>query len=310
MFEISKEVIGQKSIIRSFLGAIFCNGHVLIEGVPGLAKTVLIKTLSNVFGSEFSRVQFTADLLPSDIIGINTFNKETSSFKVVKGPIFTNLLLADEINRASPKVQSALLECMAERQTTIGGATIELPKPFFVFATQNPLESLGTYPLPQAQLDRFLFKLYIKYPNFDEELSIISLVNSPSQSAKKEPLKQVLKNDDIIKIQQLTRNVFVSESIKIYITRIISATRGSKSVELSLMKYVSAGCGPRATLGLVKAAQSEALMQGRDFVIPVDVKNICKNVLRHRLEVNYLGQSKNVTSDQIIEELLAKVPIH
>lgn len=308
--EIQKEIIGQEVIVKSFLRSIVAGGHILIEGVPGLAKTVLIKTVAAIFGCQFNRIQFTADLLPTDIIGINTFSKETSSFKVIKGPVFTNLLLADEINRASAKVQSALLECMAEKQTTIGQETIKLPDPFFVFATQNPLESLGTYPLPQAQLDRFLFKLLIDYPKYDEEIKIVSLVKNASRVIDKDKFKTVISVSGLKQIQSLCREVYVDLNIKKYATNIVHATRYPKRYNLNLGKYISVGCGPRATIGLIQAAQAEAIMNGRTFVVMQDIRTVCHDVLRHRIEIGYLGQSKNIKIDTVINELLDMVPIY
>ena len=251
-------------------------------------------------------MQFTVDLLPSDIIGINSFDPQTKEYKVVNGPIFTNLLLADEINRASPKVQSALLEAMAEKQVTIGNSTQTLPKPFFVFATQNPLESLGTYPLPQAQLDRFLFKLIISYPSVDEEEQILSMRVNQDNFAK---VKQILTPKEIITMQREINDIYVDESVKKYIVNLIDMTRFPKKYKLKSAEYIELGCGPRATLGLIVASRAEAYMNGRLYVTPQDVKEVARDVLAHRIEVNYLGQAKNITADVVIKEMLLTLPI-
>ena len=304
--EVKKVVIGQELIINSVIRAILADGHILIEGVPGLAKTVLIRAFSKVIGCDFKRVQFTVDLLPSDVIGLNSFDPATKSYKIVEGPVFTNLLLADEINRASPKVQSALLEAMAEKQVTIGTESRKLSLPFFVFATQNPLENLGTYPLPQAQLDRFLFKIIMRYPSIEEETQILDMRMG---DARFEKVNTLLTPEKIIKVQNDVHKVYISEEVKRYIVHIINATRYPSEYKLKYADFIEVGCGPRATLALVGAARAEAFINERDYVTPQDVKEISYDVLRHRLGVNYLGQAKNVTTDKIIQEILLTVPV-
>ncbi|MFW5871935.1 MAG: AAA family ATPase [bacterium] len=304
--EIKKVVIGQEHIIDSVIRAILANGHLLIEGVPGLAKTVLIRAFSQVMGCEFKRVQFTVDLLPSDVIGLNSFDAVTKSYKIVEGPVFANLLLADEINRASPKVQSALLEAMAEKQVTIGNETRHLPLPFFVFATQNPLENLGTYPLPQAQLDRFLFKLVIDYPTIHDETQILDMRMSDGRF---EEIETLLQPKGIMDLQEEVSKVHISEDVKKYIVHIINATRYPQKYGLKNADYLEVGCGPRATIAIVNSSRAEAFMNQRDYVTPQDVKEIAYDVLRHRLEINYLGQAKGVTTEKIIQEILFSVAV-
>lgn len=304
--EVAKAVIGQERVVDSVIRAILSNGNLLIEGVPGLAKTVLINAFSKILGCDFKRVQFTTDLLPSDIIGLNSFDVQSKEYKIVEGPVFANLLLADEINRASPKVQSALLEAMAEKQVTIGTETRLLPKPFFVFATQNPLESLGTYPLPQAQLDRFIFKLIINYPSMAEESDILDIRLGDGQYSQ---INQLLSPDGIIELQKKVQELYLSPEVKKYIVHIINATRFPKKYGLKLAEYVEIGGGPRATIALVTASKAEAFMNQRSYVTPQDVKEIASDVLRHRVDVNYLGQAKGVNSEKVIQEILFRVEV-
>lgn len=306
--EMAKVIVGQEKIIDALIRGILANGHILIEGVPGLAKTVIIRTLAHVLGCDFNRVQFTIDLLPSDIIGINSFDPKSGEYKIIKGPIFTNVLIADEINRASPKVQAALLEGMAEKQVTIGKETQHLPKPFFVFATQNPLESLGTYPLPQAQLDRFLFKIVIHYPTPNEELTVIDQ-NLNTSDFNAFEVNKLFSPKEIDELQELVKNIHISKDIKKYVVNIMDATRNPKKYNLKLGEYIDIGCGPRATIAIVQAAKAEAFMNERDYVTPHDVKEVGYDVLRHRLNINYLGQAKGIQSDKIIQEILLKVPL-
>lgn len=304
--EVSKAVIGQEKVVDSIIRAILANGNLLIEGVPGLAKTVLINSFSKILGCEFKRVQFTTDLLPSDIIGLNSFDAESKEYKIIEGPVFANLLLADEINRASPKVQSALLEAMAEKQVTIGNETRLLPKPFFVFATQNPLESLGTYPLPQAQLDRFIFKLIIHYPLMSEEEQILDIRLGEGQFEK---INKLLNPEDIIDLQRQVQEIYLAPEVKKYLVHIINATRFPEKYGLKLGEFVEVGGGPRATIALVSAAKAEAFMNQRDYVTPQDIKEIAADVLRHRLEINYLGQAKGVNSEKIVQEILFRIEV-
>ncbi|MEM0231204.1 MAG: MoxR family ATPase [Candidatus Woesearchaeota archaeon] len=305
--EISKVIVGQDEVISGFLRALLLNGHVLIEGVPGLAKTLMIKTLAKTIGCDFSRIQFTPDLLPTDIIGVTAYDKN-KGFYVIKGPIFSNLVLADEINRAPPKVQSALLECMQERQATIGNQTFPMKRPFFVMATQNPLESLGTYPLPEAQMDRFLFKLNITYPSLEEEEKILhqNISVKPFEDFK---IKAVSSPQQILRIQQSIHKIYVDNKIEKYIIRIVDATRNPSRYGIPLGKYIAWGASPRASISIFMASKAEALLSGKNFVIPEYVKRVVPDVLRHRIIVNYEGQAEGVTSDNIISQVLEKVEL-
>ena len=305
--EISKAVIGQDKIVSDFIKALISNGNVLIEGVPGLAKTLLIRTLSNVMGCKYARIQFTPDLLPSDILGITTYEKDRG-FYVLKGPIFANFILADEINRAPPKVQSALLEVMQEKQVTIGREAFELEAPFFVLATQNPLENLGTYPLPEAQMDRFLFKIYIEYPTTEEEKMILKS-NISLKKFEEISIKPIFSREKIIQMQQDTLKIYTDEKIEDYIVRIVDATRHPDKYKLKLGKYIEWGSSPRGSIGLFVSSKADALVSGKTFVTPQNVKNVAHNVLRHRIIVNYEGQAENVTPDMVIDEILSKLPV-
>lgn len=304
--EINKVIVGQEKIIDSILMGLISNGHLLIEGAPGLAKTVIVKTFSQVIGCKTNRVQFTPDLLPSDILGINMYNQELGEFHIEKGPIFTNLLLADEINRASSKVQSALLEAMAEREVTLGKETIKLSKPFLVFATENPIDNSGTYSLPQAQLDRFLFKLIIDYPKPEEEILIVS---KSTESKNNNKINQILTNKDIINIQNLVKNIYVSQSLQKYIVTIVNATRNPKDFNLKLAPYIEWGAGPRGTIAIMLASKAKAFLSGRNYVIDQDIFDILHLVLRHRILLSYEGQAKKITTDHIVSEILNKVNI-
>ena len=306
--EISKVIVGQVDVIESFIIATIVGGHVLIEGAPGLAKTALVRTISTVFDCEFKRVQFTPDLLPSDIIGLNMYNKKTEKFYVEKGPIFTNLLLADEINRASSKVQSALLEAMAEGEVTIGGENFELKKPFFVFATENPVESLGTYALPQAQLDRFIFKIVIGFPDVEEEEVILNRIIAHSNLYKIELLK-LLTPDQIVEVQAMIKKIYVDNKLEKYIVNIIDATRHPDVYKLKLGRFIEWGVGPRGTIALIMAAKGRAFLNGRDFVIDQDIRDIAYNVLRHRILLNYEAQAKKIDSLGVIDEILGKIKV-
>lgn len=305
--EIGKVVVGQAQIVDSLVQALLCNGHVLLEGIPGLGKTLLVRTLSKITGSSFSRIQFTPDLLPTDIIGITTY-EEGKGFYTVKGPIFANFVLADEINRAPPKVQSALLEGMQERQVTIGKETFRLPFPFFVMATENPVEQLGTYKLPEAQLDRFLFKLNMLYPTFEEELKILTQNITTSQFDDYE-LSPVLSPDEIIRAQHLVKHIRLDEKIEKYLVRIVEATRNPDKYDLEMGKYVSFGSSPRSSIALFIASKAHAIMRGSSVVTPSDVKAVAHNVLRHRIILNFEGQAEEIGTDPIIDEILKKVPI-
>ena len=302
--ELGKVIIGQHNMINRLLIGLMSNGHMLLEGVPGLAKTLSIKSLAKCLDLRFSRIQFTPDLLPADVTGTKVYNQELNKFDVRKGPIFANFILADEINRAPAKVQSALLEAMQERQVTIGEQTFLLDDPFLVLATQNPIEQEGTYPLPEAELDRFMLKIKIDYPNEMEEQLIIR------NQVKAEPLEQirtVTTGEEIRAARKLVRQVVVDEKIEQYIIRIVFATRFPEKHGLGDFKNkISYGASPRASIYLAMAAKANAFMDGRDYVIPDDIKEICKDVLRHRIGLTYEAQADRVSSEDIIDELLQK----
>ena len=302
--ELGKVIIGQHNMINRLLIGLMSNGHMLLEGVPGLAKTLSIKSLAKCLDLRFSRIQFTPDLLPADVTGTKVYNQELNKFDVRKGPIFANFILADEINRAPAKVQSALLEAMQERQVTIGEQTFLLDEPFLVLATQNPIEQEGTYPLPEAELDRFMLKIKIDYPNEMEEQLIIR------NQVKAEPLEQirtVTTGEEIRRARKLVRQVIVDEKIEQYIIRIVFATRYPEKNGLGDFKNkISYGASPRASIYLAMAAKANAFMDGRDYVIPDDIKEICKDVLRHRIGLTYEAQADRITSEDIIDELLQK----
>ena len=302
--ELGKVIIGQHHMINRLLIGLMSNGHMLLEGVPGLAKTLSIKSLAKCLDLRFSRIQFTPDLLPADVTGTKIYNQELNKFDVRKGPIFANFILADEINRAPAKVQSALLEAMQERQVTIGEQTFLLDDPFLVLATQNPIEQEGTYPLPEAELDRFMLKIKIDYPNEMEEQLIIR------NQVKAEPLEQirtVTTGEEIRRARKLVRQVVVDEKIEQYIIRIVFATRFPEKNGLGDFKNkISYGASPRASIYLAMAAKANAFMDGRDYVIPDDIKEICKDVLRHRIGLTYEAQADRITSEDIIDELLQK----
>ena len=302
--ELGKVIIGQHNLINRLLIGLMSDGHMLLEGVPGLAKTLSIKSLAKCLDLRFSRIQFTPDLLPADVTGTKVYNQELNKFDVRKGPIFANFILADEINRAPAKVQSALLEAMQERQVTIGEQTFLLDDPFLVLATQNPIEQEGTYPLPEAELDRFMLKIKIDYPNEMEEQLIIR------NQVKAEPLEQirtVTTGEEIRAARKLVRQVVVDEKIEQYIIRIVFATRFPEKNGLGDFKNkISYGASPRASIYLAMAAKANAFMDGRDYVIPDDIKEICKDVLRHRIGLTYEAQADRITSEDIIDELLQK----
>ena len=306
--EIGKFVIGQEYVIDSVLACMVSDGHALLEGVPGLAKTYLIMTMSDtVKSSKFKRIQFTPDLLPSDIVGVTVYDPK-KGFYVEKGPIFANFVLADEINRAPPKVQSAMLEAMQERMVTIGKQTFTLPRPFLTLATENPLEQMGTYPLPEAQVDRFLFKVYVDYPTKAEELLIIDN-NMDTRRAKAQRPQEILTLDDILKMQSIVREVYISEKIKRYIVEIVFATRNSEKLGIKYGKYIQWGASPRASINIARASRAWAFMNGRTYVMPDDVKDIALNVLRHRIILNYEGRAMGISTDQIVNEIMDKVEV-
>lgn len=300
--EVSKVIVGQEEIIRFINIAILCNGHILLEGVPGVAKTTMIKAVTKALGLAFNRIQFTPDLLPADVIGTLIYNPKTHEFETKKGPIFANLILADEINRAPAKVQSALLEAMQEQQVTIGSETFKLEEPFLVFATQNPLEQEGTYRLPEAQVDRFMFKLLIGYPNIKDEEQIIK------KSLSSHALFNVLTKADILKAQQLIQQMYVDDKITQYIVNIVFATRTPISYGLKeLEPLIQYGVSPRATLALYHAARAYAFLKQRNFVTPDDVKAVCPAILRHRILLTYQAEAENIQTDYIIQKILSAV---
>ena len=303
---MSRRIVGQKHLVDSLLVALLANGHVLLEGVPGLAKTLAIKTLATLVNAKYNRIQFTPDLLPADVIGTLIYSIKKETFEVKKGPIFANFVLADEINRAPAKVQSALLEAMQVRQVTIGEETFPLDKPFLVMATQNPIEQEGTYPLPEAQTDRFLLKVVIGYPTRDEERDIIR----QNIASSLDEIKPVVTKEDILELQKIVAMVYLDEKIENYIVDIVFATRepekyGLKDVE-DMIEY---GASPRASISLAKAARAYAFIQGRGYVIPEDVRAVCHDVMRHRIGLSYEAEANNITADDIITDILDKVKV-
>jgi len=301
--EVKKVIVGQEDILNKLIIALISDGHVLLEGVPGLAKTLMIKTLSETFNSNFCRIQFTPDLLPADIIGTKIYDQRKGSFYTQKGPIFHNFILADEINRAPPKVQSALLEAMQEKQVSIHGETFKLDKPFLVLATQNPIETEGTYKLPEAQVDRFTFKLLINYPKKNEEKIIIQR-NTQGIESK---LKNVLTSEEIIEIQEFNQKIYADEKIEDYVTSIVDATRYPENYGLDINGMIEYGASPRASIWLILTAKANALLNGRGYVIPEDIKVVAYDVLRHRIILTYEAEAERVTSDKIIEKILSKI---
>lgn len=306
--EISKVIVGQKDVVKGLLRGLLANGHVFIEGVPGIAKTLVIRTLAEASGCKFSRIQFTVDLLPTDITGITAYDERKKNFYVVKGPVFANFVIADEINRSPAKTQSALLEAMQENQVTIGKQTFKLPLPFFVMATQNPIETAGTYPLPEAQIDRFLFKLMMGYPSQEEEKNILE-TNITLKKFEDFDLKPVITPAKIIEMQNFVKNIYLKDEIKKYIVSIVDATRNPKKYKVELGKYIEWGSSPRAAIGLFIASKTEAMVSNESFVTPQHVKTIAYDILRHRLILNYEGQAEGIKSEDIISEVLSKVPV-
>jgi MoxR-like ATPase len=304
--EMARGVVGQTVVINSLLRAILAKGHVLVEGVPGIAKTLIIRILAQVTTSAYQRVQFTADLLPTDITGITAYDPK-KGFYTVKGPVFTNFLLADEINRAPAKVQSSLLEAMQEKQVTIGTKTFTIDEPFFVLATQNPIESVAIFPLPEAQMDRFLFKLYIHYPEIEEERGILEK-NMSIHEFKNFKIRSVVSNKEIIHMQELVKKIYLSPEVEKYIVRLVDATRFPNKYKLKNAKYIAWGSSPRASIGIYIASKADALLNGKSYVTPKNIKNVVHDVLRHRIILNYEGQAENIRTDDIISEILLKVP--
>ena len=301
--EVQKVIVGQEQVIKKLVIAMMADGHVLLEGVPGLAKTKMVDTLSKTISSNFCRIQFTPDLLPADIIGTKIYDNKEEKFTTEKGPIFSNLILADEINRAPPKVQSALLEAMQERQVSIHGDTYEIEKPFLVLATQNPIESEGTYRLPEAQVDRFALKLIIDYPSKDNEKLIIQR----NTQENKPTAQNIISKEKILEIQNFVQKIYADEKIEEYVSSIVDATRNPKNYDLELDNVIEFGASPRASIWLILAAKAHALLSGRGFVIPEDIKSIANDVLRHRIILTFEAEAEGNTSDDLINKILEKV---
>ena len=305
--EIGRVIVGQYSMLDRLLIGLLSNGHILLEGVPGLAKTLAIKSLSQAVHAKFSRIQFTPDLLPADVIGTMIYNQQRNEFMVRKGPIFANFILADEINRAPAKVQSALLEAMQERQVTIGDTTYKLDEPFLVLATQNPLEQEGTYPLPEAQVDRFIMKVIVGYPKMHEEQMII---RQNVQGLSSKPVRQVVSVQEVVNARDLTRQVYMDEKIEQYILDIVFATRQPGDYKLEKLRpLISYGGSPRASINLALAAKSQAFLNKRGFVIPEDVRSIARDVLRHRIGLTYEAEAENINVEDVVEEILKAVNV-
>ena len=303
---MERVIVGQKHLIDSLLISLLSNGHILLEGVPGLAKTLAIKTLSQLIDSDFSRIQFTPDLLPADVIGILVYSQKNENFQVKKGPVFANFVLADEINRAPAKVQSALLEAMQERQVTIGSSTFDLPTPFLVMATQNPIEQEGTYPLPEAQVDRFMLKVVIDYPTLEEEKLIIR----ENLRGSMPEVKPVVGVDEIIKAREVVQQVYIDEKIEQYIADIVFATRYPERYGLENLKsLITFGASPRASINLAKAARAYAFIRHRGYVVPEDIRAVAYDVLRHRIGLSYEAEADNVSSEEIISNIINKVEV-
>ncbi|AGY53324.1 hypothetical protein BRDCF_p697 [Bacteroidales bacterium CF] len=304
--EMNKVIVGQKQLVESLLIGLLADGHILLEGVPGLAKTLAINTLASTMDAKFSRIQFTPDLLPADLIGTQIYSQKSEQFQIKKGPIFANFVLADEINRSPAKVQSALLEAMQERQVTIGDQTFPLPQPFLVMATQNPIEQEGTYPLPEAQVDRFMLKVVVSYPKKEEEKLIIRMNNSGTFPKA----NTILKPEDIIRARQIVREVYMDEKIEKYIVDIVYATRTPEEYGLKNLKdLISFGGSPRASISMAMAAKAYAFIKRRGYVIPEDVRAVSYEVLRHRIGLTYEAEAENVTTENIITEIMNKVEV-
>jgi MoxR-like ATPase len=304
--ELSKKVIGQKNMVDKLMLALLSHGHILLEGMPGLAKTLTINSLATALKCDFQRIQFTPDLLPADIVGTMVYNQKDGDFKVKKGPIFTNFVLADEINRAPSKVQSALLEAMQEKQVTIGDKTYKLDEPFLVMATQNPIEQEGTYTLPEAQLDRFMMKIKVGYPSKEEEIEILK----QNSSSFKSTIEPVVYKETIVKAKELVKQIYMDEKIEQYIVNLVFASRFPSDHKMEQLKYLIAyGGSPRATINLALASKANAFMRGRGYVIPEDVRSVCYDILRHRIGLTYEAEAENITQDDIITEILNNVEV-
>ena len=305
LYEVKKVIVGQDHLLERLIVALLARGHILVEGVPGLAKTMAIKTLADAIGGEFKRIQFTPDLVPADLIGTRIYNQKSGEFNTSLGPVFTNLLLADEINRAPAKVQSALLEVMQERQVTIGRESFKVPNPFLVLATQNPIETEGTYALPEAQVDRFMLKVVVGYPTSNEEFVIVERMTGALADVQK-----VLSTDELLELQKKADQVYVDPALMEYSVRMVTATRKPKDVGLGdLQRYIMFGASPRASINLILTARALAFVRGRNYVLPQDVLDMALDVMRHRLVLSYEALSDNVTSDELIQKILERIPI-
>jgi MoxR-like ATPase len=305
LYEVKKVIVGQDHLLERMIVALLARGHLLVEGVPGLAKTMAIKTLAQAIGGEFKRIQFTPDLVPADLVGTRIYNQKTGDFNTSLGPVFTNLLLADEINRAPAKVQSALLEVMQEHQVTIGRETHKVPEPFLVMATQNPIETEGTYALPEAQVDRFMLKVLVGYPSPTEEFVIVE-----RQTGLPEPVQRVLSSEDLLALQRDADRVYVDPALNEYAVRLATATRAPRAHGMpELERYITYGASPRASINLILTARALAFVRGRDYALPQDVVDMARDVIRHRLVLSFEALSDNVTSDNILSTVLGRVPV-
>lgn len=304
--EMGKVIVGQKEMIQALMMALLSDGHILLEGLPGLAKTLAVTTLAQVVHCDYKRIQFTPDLLPADLIGTSIYNPKEGTFSINQGPVFTNILLADEINRAPAKVQSALLEVMQERQVTISGQTFHVGKPYLVLATQNPIEQEGTYPLPEAQTDRFMFKVRVDYPTKDEEKEILKRM---ATLAKKPEVQAVMTGEEILAVRQIVNEVYIDEKVTNYILDLVFATRYPQKYGLDLQPLLLTGASSRASIALFIASKSRALLEGRAYVVPQDIKEIAHAVLRHRLRRSYEAEAEDVTTDEMIDRILNKLPV-
>ena len=304
LYEVKRIVVGQDKFLERVMVAILAQGHLLVEGVPGLAKTLTVKTLANTIRGNFKRIQFTPDLVPADLVGTRIYNQKTGEFGTSLGPVFTNLLLADEINRAPAKVQSALLEVMQERQVTIAGETHKVPSPFLVMATQNPIETEGTYPLPEAQVDRFMMKVLVDYPTDEEEFVIVQRVTGPAVA-----VTSVATTEQLAELQHACRQVYVDPSLITYAVRLVSATRTPEKHDLKdLRRFITYGASPRATINLIEGARALAMLRGRTYVLPEDVTDLVHDVFRHRVSLSYEALSDGLTPDAVINKIMAKIP--
>ncbi len=304
LYEVKKVVVGQDRFLERVLVALLARGHLLVEGVPGLAKTLTVNTLASAIGGSFKRIQFTPDLVPSDLVGTRIYNQKTGDFSTLLGPVFCNLLLADEINRAPAKVQSALLEVMQEKQVTIAGETHKVPSPFVVMATQNPIETEGTYPLPEAQVDRFMMKVLVGYPTEEEEFVIVSRVTGLAQA-----VSRVATTEELLQLQTRVHGIFVDPSLMTFAVKVVAASRDPRKAGLADMtKYVTYGASPRATIGMIEAGRALAFLRGRDYVLPEDVVDVIPDVMRHRIVLSYEALSDGVSADDLIRQILKAVP--